>query len=116
MSKMHPKLVKALEKLTELQRDCGELPPGFLYCGCKNGPYEGVIRFFGWDPKQASGVCDDCEKKVFITKSGEYVRVLEDRNLFARYEFVCKAPDLYDHVRIDVVRKFWAEENNVRTA
>lgn len=113
---MHPKLTKALAKLTESQRECGELPPGFLYCGCKNDPYQGVIRFFGWDPKQVSGRCDDCGKQVFITKSGDYVKILQDRNLFARYEFICKAPDFYDHVRIETVRKFWAEENHVQAS
>lgn len=112
---MHPKLEKALLKLTEFQRECGQLPPGFLYCGCECEPYEGVIRFFGWDPNGVSGVCDGCGKVYYVTRNGDFLFVDAETAAGRRvgnfprttYTFKYNAPEHFEHVCSKAVEVFW---------
>ena len=60
-------------KLSEYDQMLGNLPKGYLYClSChRSEPYEGVVAFHGWSPRENHGCCLTCGKQYTIYRNGD---------------------------------------------
>ena len=96
---LHERYRPAFDKLTDDQKVHGTLPAGFLYClHCTpRSPFVGLVRFFGFAPREASGNCLDCRTTHTIHVDGTIIT--RDTN----GKILCVLPgcddDLWQHVR-----------------
>lgn len=63
------RFAQAVAALSTDQQEVGALPPGYLYCGCKNEPYEGVVAFYALLPHETHGECMACGKRHYVTRN-----------------------------------------------